>query len=70
LNESKEEVRKMVAEKKEDLLTSGGIAKELGVSDAKVKKAINELAIQPKAKKGACCYYSRDELAKIKGALK
>ncbi len=60
----------MGAEKQENLLTSGGIAKELGVSDAKVKKAINELSIQPKAKKGVCCYYSRDELAKIKGALK
>ena len=55
---------------KEDLLTSGGIAKELNVPDAKVKKAIKELAIQPKAKKGVCCYYSRDELARIKEALK
>jgi hypothetical protein len=60
----------MAAENKEDLLTSGGTAKELGVSDAKVKKAINELAIQPTAKKGVCCYYSRDDLARIKGALK
>ena len=60
----------MEAEKQEDLLTSGGIAKELGVSDSKVKKAIKELAIQPKAKKGVCNYYSRDALAKIKSALK
>ena len=60
----------MSAEKKEDLLTSGAIAKELGVSDAKVKKAIKELAIQPKAKKGVCSYYSQDALAKIKSALK
>ncbi|HAR96408.1 MAG TPA: hypothetical protein DCR97_10670 [Deltaproteobacteria bacterium] len=59
----------MKADIKEDLLTAGGIAKELGVSDAKVKKAINELAIQPKAKKGACSYYARDELTKIKEAL-
>ena len=37
----------MKAEKQEDLLTSGGIAKELGVSDSKVKKVIKQLAIQP-----------------------
>ncbi|HYA43413.1 MAG TPA: hypothetical protein VEF34_19080 [Syntrophobacteraceae bacterium] len=60
----------MNAAKQGDLLTSGGIAKELGVSDAKVKKAIKELAIQPKAKKGACNYYSGEALAKIKAALK
>ncbi len=59
----------MTAEK-EDLLTAGSIAKELGVSDAKVNKAIKELAIEPKAKKGVCCYYSRDALADIKAALK
>ena len=59
-----------MATEKEVLLTSGAIAKELGVSDAKVKKAINELAIQPKAKKGACCYYSKEAVTKIKGALK
>jgi hypothetical protein len=59
-----------MTQKQEDLLTSGGIAKELGVSDAKVKKAINELSIQPKAKKGVCSYYSRDDLTRIKGTLK
>ena len=60
----------MKAEKQEDLLTSGGIAKELGLSDANVKKVIKELAIQPKAKKGICNYYSRDVLAKIRAGLK
>jgi hypothetical protein len=60
----------MAAEKQDDLLTAGNIAKELGVSDGKVKKAITELALQPKAKKGACSYYSRDDLAKIKAAVK
>ena len=60
----------MTAEKKEDLLTSGAIAKELGVSDAKVKKVIKDLAIQPKAKKGVCSYYSSEALAEIKAALK
>jgi len=60
----------MKAEKQEDLLTSGGIAKELGASDTKVKKVIKDLAIQPRAKKGVCNYYSRDVLAKIRAALK
>jgi len=32
-------------------------------------KAIKELGIKPKVKKGACNYYSRDELAKVKRAV-
>lgn len=55
---------------KADLLTAGSIAKELGVSDAKVKKAIKELAIEPETKKGVCCYYTRESLTKIKAVLK
>jgi hypothetical protein len=53
-----------------NLLTAGNIAKELGVSDAKVKKAIVELGIEPKAKKGVCNYYGKDAVAKIKKTLK
>jgi biotin operon repressor len=53
-----------------NLLTTSKIAEALGVSDIKVKKAIKELGIQPKAKKGVCNYYSREALAKIKQALK
>jgi hypothetical protein len=64
------EERRMAAEKKEDLLTAGNIAKELGVPDGRVKKTINQLVIEPKAKKGACCYYTREDMAKIKEALK
>lgn len=60
----------MKAQKKDDLFTTGGVAKQLGVSDAKVKKAIKELGIQPKAKKGACNYYSRDVIQKIKASIK
>ena len=60
----------MKNEQQADLLTAGGVAKELGVSDAKVKKVIKELAIEPKAKKGACNYYSRDVIKKIKVAIK
>ena len=57
-------------DEKSDLLTAGNIAKELGVSDVKVKKAIKELGIKPKAKKGICNYYSGDAVAKVKGVLK
>jgi hypothetical protein len=53
-----------------DLMTAGNIAKELAVSDAKVKKAIADLKIKPVAKKGVCSYYSRDVLAKIKAVAK
>jgi hypothetical protein len=54
---------------KADMLTAGNIAKTLGVSDAKVKKAIQTLGIKPVAKKGVCNYYGRDAVAKVKGAL-
>jgi hypothetical protein len=53
-----------------DLLTAGTIAKAIGASDAKVKKAIQQLGIKPVAKKGICNYYGKDALAKIKSALK
>ncbi|MBU2446916.1 MAG: hypothetical protein KJ666_15280 [Bacteroidetes bacterium] len=60
-----------------NLLTAGNIAKQLKVSDAKIKKAIwestpsgQELGIKPKAKKGVCNYYSADTVTKIKTALK
>jgi hypothetical protein len=53
-----------------DLMTAGNIAKTLGVSDGKVKKAITELKIAPAAKKGACNYYAKDAVAKIKAHLK
>lgn len=54
----------------DDLLTAGKIAKELGVSDAKVKKAIKELGLEPDAKKGACSYFGKAAIAKIKKAVK
>lgn len=54
---------------KTGLLTSGNIAKTLGVSDAKVKKAIKDLKIKLEAKKGVCNYYAPGALARIKAAL-
>jgi len=59
----------MKAAEGEDLLTAGAIAKAIGAPDAKVKKAIKDLAIQPKAKKGVCSYYGPDALAKIRKAV-
>lgn len=53
-----------------DLLTAANIAKTLGVSDAKVKKAIQALGIKPQAKKGVCSYYAKEAVAKVKSALK
>lgn len=53
-----------------DLLTAANIAKQLGVSDGKVKKAIAELKIAPDAKKGVCCYYGAAAVKKIATAVK
>jgi biotin operon repressor len=58
-----------VSDAKETLLTAAAIAKELGVSDAKVKKAIKELAIEPVAKKGVCSYYGPDALTAIRAKI-
>lgn len=52
-----------------DLLSTGKIAEELGATAAKVKKAIAELGLEPASTKGACSYYPRASLAKIKAAL-
>jgi hypothetical protein len=53
-----------------DLLTASKIAKELGVSDAKVKKAITDLALSPAAKKGCCTYFTSEDVKKIATQLK
>jgi hypothetical protein len=55
---------------KNDLMTAGKIAQELAISGSIVKKAIADLKIKPVAKKGACSYYSKDVLPKIKAAAK
>ncbi|MBF0418959.1 MAG: hypothetical protein HQL78_02205 [Magnetococcales bacterium] len=57
-----------MSDKNEELLSAGKMAKELGISDAKVKKAIQSLGLEPVAKKGACNYYGPDALAKIKAS--
>lgn len=55
---------------KAELATTGNIAKDLKVSDGKIKKIIKELGIKPVTKKGVCNYYSPDALKQIKAALK
>ncbi len=58
-----------MAEKKDDFITAGEIAKLVKAPDAKVKKAIKELAIQPAAKRGVCNLYARDVVTKVKAAV-
>jgi Mn-dependent DtxR family transcriptional regulator len=50
-------------------VTVGVIAKTLGVSDAKVKKAIETLAIEPVAKRGVCKLYAPETTEAVKKAL-
>jgi hypothetical protein len=64
-----QEDNEMKAIQGDDLLTAGAIATALGAPGAKVKKAIKDLAIEPKAKKGVCCYYGKDALEKVRKAL-
>ena len=58
-----------MAQETTPLMTAAVMAKELGVSDAKVKKAIAELGLQPGAKKGCCSYFGATALKKLKAAL-
>ena len=53
----------------EENLGAAKIAAALGVSDAKVKKVIKELGIEPASKRGACCFYDAAAQEKIKAAL-
>lgn len=51
------------------LLTASEIAKNLGVSDAKVKQTIRELEIPPAVKKGCRVYFSDERQKQIASAL-
>lgn len=50
-------------------VTSGAIAKELGVSPNAVKKALATLKIEPDFKKGNCGYFYAERVAEVKAAL-
>lgn len=54
---------------KDEMLTAKKVAEKLGSTEAKVKKAIKELAIEADAKKGPCNYYGPATVDKIKSAL-
>lgn len=59
-----------MANENPNLLTAGAIAKQLGVSDAKVKKAISEIGLVPVAKKGCCSYFDSEAVQKLQAVLK
>jgi len=52
-----------------DLLSAANVAKALGASEGKVKKAIAALGLAPDAKKGVCNLYGPEAMAKLKAAL-
>ena len=58
-----------MAEKNEEMLSASKWAEKLGVSAGKVKKAIEQLGLEPSASKGNCKYYSAESAEKIKDAL-
>ena len=51
------------------LLTPAKISENLGISVGKVKKAIEQLNLEPDATKGVCKYYSEAAMKKIKDSL-
>ena len=53
----------------EDLKTATNWAKELGLSEKKLKDALKAAAIEPDAKKGICGYYSQASIEKTKKLL-
>ena len=49
--------------------SAGAMAKDLGVSPAKVKRALAELGIEPDFVKSGCAYYYAERAAAVKKAL-
>lgn len=52
------------------LITASAMAKNLGVSEVKVKKAIKEWGLRPAAERGCCTFYGPEEMSKLKAFLK
>lgn len=52
------------------LLTAGKIAEKLGVSPAKVNKAIKDNGVEPDQKKGNCAYFGPEKAAQLEVLLK
>jgi hypothetical protein len=53
----------------DELLTAGKIADKLGVSPAKVSKAIKDNAVEPDQKKGNCAYFGPEKVAQLEALL-
>ncbi len=54
----------------EELKTAANWAKELGFPEKKLKDAMKTAKIEPDAKKGCCCYYSKATVEKAKKSFK
>ncbi len=54
----------------EELKSATNWAKELGVSEKKLKDALKAAGIEPDAKKGVCAFYSKASAEKAKKAIK
>lgn len=54
----------------EELLSAGKWAEKLGISPAKLKKAIQEMEIAPDSVRCNCNYYSTATIEKVKNAIK
>ncbi len=55
---------------KEEMLTAGKVAKQLGVPAGAVKKAVAALNLEPDLVKGGCSYYAPKTVKKIAKAVK
>jgi hypothetical protein len=53
----------------DDLKTLAAWAKDLGLSEKKLKDAAKALGLEPDAKKGVCGYYGKAKVEKAKKAL-
>jgi len=53
----------------EEMKTIGNWAKELRVSEKKLKDAVKAKGIEPDAKKGACSLYTRQSVEKASKAI-
>lgn len=53
-----------------DMISTGKVAELIGVTPAKVKKAIEELQLEAAAVKCRCSYYTPDQVDKIKELIK
>lgn len=58
-----------MAEEKKEMLSTGKIAEQVGVSPAKVKKALEEMQRAPDQMKGKCAMFTPDTVEQVKAHL-